>query len=469
MNNADNCVISKITSSENKHVFYFWENLTDEEKKILIDDLRDIDMKKVGLFYNQFIKATTKKLSLKPAKCFSIFERNDNLKIVGENAIRNKEVAILTVAGGQASRLGYDSPKGCFPISPLKNKSLFQIFAEKILFYSQRYSQRIDWYIMTSDTNDKDTKDFFEKNNYFGLDKSSLHFFKQGMLPTLTIDGRLILKDRNRIFLNPDGHGGVLSALTKNGFIDDMKNKNIKYLSYFQVDNPLVNLLDPYFIGYHILSRSDVSTKVIKKLYPEEKLGSIVRNTKHNFVIEYSDLPKENMFEKDDNGELKYLMGSIGIHVFSVDFLEKFSKKLPIHFAKKEVEGYDFSKDSSPELKKIQAIKFETFIFDIIRLTKDSVFFETEREEDFSPLKNKSGADSIDTTIAGQIKQFFNWLKFCGLIDESINADDRKIEISPLYAPDKYIFLEKYLKESDKLKKIIFNENGFLNEKIYIS
>ncbi|HOV13879.1 MAG TPA: UTP--glucose-1-phosphate uridylyltransferase [Spirochaetota bacterium] len=468
MSNKENKTITKIVNSENNHIFYFWESLNEEEKKVFLNDIRGVDLNLVKKYFEKYQNQKIKKISFEPTPYLPIEKIEQKYKNIGEEALLNNEVAVLTVAGGQASRLGYEQPKGCFPITPLKNKSLFRIFSEKILFYSKYYKKDIKWFIMTSDTNYDDTKTFFEKNNYFGLKKEFVRFFEQGMLPTVTLDGKLILKEKNRLFLNPDGHGGILTALNNNGLLNEMKKDGIKYLSYFQVDNPLVNLLDPYFIGYHILSKSDVTTKVVKKLYPDEKLGSIVKNKRHSFVIEYSDLPKENMFEKEASGELKYPMGSIGIHCFSVDFLAKFTKKLEIHFARKVVDGYLFKGNEEPKLDKIEAIKFETFIFDIIKLTKKSFFFETERIDDFAPLKNKTGVDSIETTILGQIDQFFYWLKYSGIIDKNIELVNKKIEISPLYAPDKNIFLEKTKKEADKLKRIIFNENGLLNEKIYI-
>jgi len=460
--------ISKIVNSTNSHIFYFWEGLSSSERKELLDDIRGVDLKKITNYHKKYLNSKPQKISIEQTDYLKIENIERKFKNIGEEALLNGEVAILTVAGGQASRLGYELPKGCFPITPIKSKSLFQIFSEKILYYNSYYKKNIFWYIMTSDSNYDDTRSFFETNNYFGLAKDSIIFFKQGMLPTITRDGKLILKEKNRLFLNPDGHGGILTALKNNNLFDKLKDDKIKYLSYFQVDNPLVNLLDPYFIGYHIFAKGEVTTKVVKKLYPEEKLGNIVKNRKYNFVIEYSDMPKESMFEVDDNGELKYLMGSIGIHMFSVDFLDKVSKKLEIHFANKVVEGYILQDDNEPKYGEIDAIKFETFVFDVIKLTKKSLFFETERVNDFAPLKNRSGVDSIETTIQGQTNQFFYWLKEAMLITKDAKLGSSKIEISPLYAPDKDIFIEKSKKEADKLKRVIFNENGLLNEEIYI-
>ncbi|OHD17820.1 MAG: hypothetical protein A2Z98_10875 [Spirochaetes bacterium GWB1_27_13] len=245
-----------------------------------------------------------------------------------------------------------------------------------------------------------------------------------------------------------------------------MNAQGIKYLSYFQVDNPLINLADPYFIGYHISKKSKVTTKVIKKLYPEEKLGCIVNSLEKNSIIEYSDLPKEKMYEKDSAGELKYLFGSIGIHIFNVDFLLKATSKLPIHFAKKQIEGYIFKENDIAEKGQMNAIKFETFVFDVIAFANKSFFFETDREDEFAPLKNKTGVDSIETCIKGQISQYKNWLKKSGLLITDLT--DQKLEISPLFTPDEIIFLEKAKKQPEYIKQKIYDENGNLRENIFI-
>ncbi|HPY88789.1 MAG TPA: UTP--glucose-1-phosphate uridylyltransferase, partial [Spirochaetota bacterium] len=363
--------INAIKNTGNGDVFYFWNELSPNDKKKLIGDLQSIDFTQIDDFYqNSYLNRKKEDVLFEPTDYLSVNERDASLKNIGVDSLLKGEVAILTVAGGQASRLDYDYPKGCYPISPVKRKSLFQIFAEKIYFYSKFYKSDLTWLIMTSEYNYSETVKFFEENDYFNLSKDKILFFKQGALPTITTDNKLILKDKMEIYKNPDGHGGILTALLKTGLLAELKSKNVKYISYFQVDNPLVDMADPYFIGYHIKNNFEVTTKVIKKLYPGEKLGSIGKKNGVNGVIEYSDMPDELANQKKENGELKYLMGSIGIHIFNTEFLINFTEKLPVHAALKKVDGYKKDQNGNFVLSELDAIKFETFVFDSITLAR---------------------------------------------------------------------------------------------------
>ncbi len=465
-NKIEKIVIDNAIKYKNEHLFYFWDKLNDKQKDDLISEIEKIDFKFLYALFNKIKNENKKRINLEETEYLSIKEKREEYKTIGVEALKSKQIAFLTVAGGQGSRLDFNLPKGCFPASPVKKKSLFQIFAEKLKFYSSYYKNNFNWFIMTSVDNNQDIIDYFIKNNYFDLKKENIYFFNQGIIPSLTMDGKLFLSDKSNIFMNPDGHGGIIKALIKSGLLEKIKKGKIKYLSYFQVDNPLVNMADPYFIGYHIKQKSMISSKVIKKLYPEEKLGIIGKIKGKNRIIEYSDLSKDDMYSKREDGELKYNMGSIAIHIFNVDFLKSINNRIPIHYAKKKIKGYIFNNDKNPEFAEMEGIKFETFVFDAIPLAKRSIFFETGREVEFFPIKNKSGIDSIETSIIGQSKLFFIWLKCAGIFNEEYK--NQLIEISPLYAPEKDFFLEKAYKDSDKLKKAVFNKNGKIREKIYI-
>jgi UDP-N-acetylglucosamine/UDP-N-acetylgalactosamine diphosphorylase len=460
-------LIKKLNKSGNEHVLYFWNELKEEEKRKLLDDLNKVDFKKIKKYYYRFQNRKFNNLCLSPTEYFSIEKCHEKLflKKIGEKALFANHVAFLTVAGGQGSRLDYNHPKGCYPVSPVKNKSLFQIFAEKIKYYSTFYNKDFYWLIMTSLENNEETEDFFKKNNYFRLKKDQIIFFTQGLLPSLTLDGRLILETKFSIYKNPDGHGGVIKALYKNGLLKFIKKSGIKYLVYFQVDNPLVDMCDPYFIGYHIFKKSEISTKVIEKQFPEEKLGIICKKNNKKGIVEYSDLKKKIMYEKDDAGKLKYLMGSIAIHIFNVDFLIRCSKNMKIHHAIKKVEGYSF--DGEPVIKDMDALKFESFVFDVIPMARGAVFYETKRDEEFYPLKNKTGVDSIQTCKDGQNNLFKSWLNDSGLIKND-KLEGKIVEISPLFAPNKELFLKEVENNVEKINKFIFDEKGNVNDKIYI-
>lgn len=461
--------IQRIFKYHQEHILHFWDELSEQEQKHLLEIAGAINFRKIQKYY-KIAKTENKPINFSLLEPSDYVKQNDERREkfyqLGSEALKNGKVAFLTVAGGQASRLGFDLPKGCFRISPITQKSLFQIFAEKILFYSNLYNQPLKWFIMTSIDNFKTTVDFFSQNNYFNLDKKNVFFFKQGINPTVTSEsGDLILKNKSELFMNPNGHGGILGALTSQGYISQMEHLGIEYLSYFQVDNPLINMADPYFIGCHIDENSNISTKVIRKEFAEEKLGIAMQECKSTKrkIVEYSDIPEKIMKQQDENGNLLFNMGSTGIHIFSVSFIKKASSKLPIHIANKEMTLPNINNSDDPE-KKISVLKFETFVFDTIPLAKKAIFFETSRNEEFFPLKNKTGTDSIETCIDGQINLYRSWLKDLGCKD--IDKIER-CEISPLFAPDRASFLEIANKKLSGIKEMIY-ENNNIKKEIYI-
>lgn len=461
--------IQRIFKYHQEHILHFWDELSEQEQKHLLEIAGAINFRKIQKYY-KIAKTENKPINFSLLEPSDYVKQNDERREkfyqLGSEALKSGKVAFLTVAGGQASRLGFDLPKGCFGISPITQKSLFQIFAEKILFYSNLYNQPLKWFIMTSIDNFKTTVDFFSQNNYFNLDKKNVFFFKQGINPTVTSEsGDLILKNKSELFMNPNGHGGILGALTSQGYISQMEHLGIEYLSYFQVDNPLINMADPYFIGCHIDENSNISTKVIRKEFAEEKLGIAMQECKSTKrkIVEYSDIPEKIMKQQDENGNLLFNMGSTGIHIFSVSFIKKASSKLPIHIANKEMTLPNINNSDNPE-KKISVLKFETFVFDTIPLAKKAIFFETSRNEEFFPLKNKTGTDSIETCIDGQINLYRSWLKDLGCKD--IDKIER-CEISPLFAPDRASFLEIANKKLSGIKEMIY-ENNNIKKEIYI-
>ena len=220
----------------------------------------------------------------------------------GETLIRDGKTAAFTVAGGQGTRLGYDGPKGTLPVSPIKNKTLFQLFAEQIHGISQKYEVSIPWYIMCSPLNLEATINHFEESNYYGLERENLKFFAQGVMPATDFEGNLLLASQDGLALSPNGHGGSLKALIDSGSVSDMKERGIEHVSYFQVDNPLVSIVNPLFIGLHDLQSSDMSSRSLTKTGPFEKLGNFVSIGDRISIIEYSDLPDEKALEKEEDG-----------------------------------------------------------------------------------------------------------------------------------------------------------------------
>lgn len=356
----------------------------------------------------------------------------------GRELLRAGKVAAFLVAGGQGTRLGYDGPKGEYPVTPVKNKPLFQVFAEQLIAHGKEYGTPVPWYIMTSDTNDAATKAFFQKHNYFGLDPKNVTFFVQGMMPAFAYDGTLLLAERDSLALAADGHGGSLRALAKTGALADMKRRGVEHLSYFQVDNPLVHVIDPLFIGLHDLTGSEMSSKAIPKANALEKVGNFVIGDGKTQVIEYSDLPEALAIQTNADGSLKFNVGSIGIHALRVSFVEHLNAegqlKLPWHRAEKKVPYID-ANGQMVKPEKPNAVKLEQFVFDAIPLAKNAIVYTTERAEEFSPVKNAEGVDSPATSRRDQVRRAARWLSEAGVnVPQKHGEPDATIEISPLYA-----------------------------------
>ena len=351
----------------------------------------------------------------------------------GENLIKAGKIAAFTVAGGQGTRLGYDGPKGTLPVSPIKNKPLFQLFAEQIRGVAEKYETVIPWYIMCSPLNLEATISHFEENSYYGLAKEDIKFFAQGVMPATDFEGNLLLASEDSLALSPNGHGGSLKALIDSGSIKDMADREIQHVSYFQVDNPLVSTINPLFIGLHDLQKSDMSSRSLTKTGPFEKLGNFVSIGDRISIIEYSDLSEEKALEKDESGQIKYRAGSPAIHILRRDFIEQFASgeiKLPYHRAEKKVAHVDQNGQLvTPDQP--NAVKFETFVFDALPFAKNPLILEADREEEFSPVKNMTGVDSLESSRADQIQKAKNWILKAG----HKYREDSTVEICPKSFP----------------------------------
>ena len=373
---------------------------------------------------------------------------NPRYRRLGEEALRRGEVAALLVAGGQGTRLGFDQPKGMFPIGPVTNKSLFQVHAEKVLATRRRYGTAVPFLVMTSQATDAPTREFFAQNQYFGLPKEEVHSFRQGTMPALDLaTGRLLMEAPGRLFLSPDGHGGTLTALASSGLLARLREQGVRHIFYFQVDNPLVKAADPTFLGCHIDKKSQASSRVIPKLGPTDKLGNFVEIDGRCEMIEYSDLPLEMAQEKDANGRLRLWAGSPAIHYFEVEFLTRVTEgkgRLPFHVARKKAPYLNESgKIVQPE--KENALKFEKFIFDVLPLAERWAVVETSRREEFAPLKNATGADSPEAVKQAITDLAADWLgKAGGAAPKRPDGGAAvALEVGPLFALDREEFADK--------------------------
>ncbi len=366
-------------------------------------------------------------------------------RALGERLIREGKVAAFTVAGGQGTRLGWEGPKGIYPATPLRRLSLFGCFAEYLRKVHSKYGRRCPWYIMTSPANDAATRQYFQENDHLGLDPADVVFFPQAMMPAFDMaSGRVLLESPDSLALSPDGHGGSLKALHRSGALEDMRRRGIEQISYIQVDNPIVKVIDPLFVGLHALDRCQMSSKMVPKAYPKERLGNFCMVDGRVTVIEYSDLPDELAEQRirggPRDGQLRFQAGSIAVHVIRVDFVEAINASgdfaLPYHRAEKKVPYWDFDRDAPVDPPQPNAVKLETFVFDALPLCERSIILETDRVEEFAPIKNADGVDSPATSRALQIERAARWLESRGVrVPRNAEGEpDAVLEIRPLTA-----------------------------------
>jgi UDP-N-acetylglucosamine/UDP-N-acetylgalactosamine diphosphorylase len=370
--------------------------------------------------------------------------------------LKQGKVAGFVVAGGQGTRLGFDGPKGNYPISPIQKKTLFTIFGQSITAASKKFGADIPWYVMTSPLNYSATVESFEKANYFGLKKTNVIIFQQGTMPNFGFDGKILMADKAALAASPDGHGGSLKALAVSGALKDMKKRGIEYLSYWQIDNPLVYVLDPLFIGLHAIDGAEMSSKALLKAGPLEKVGNFCLVDGKVTVIEYSDLPDEQALRKNPDGSLVFELGSIGIHLISTSFIEKLNSggdfALPFHKAIKKIPHIDDAGNPvNPE--KPNGVKLETFVFDALPLASKSIILETLRSEEFAPVKNATGVDSAEVTHQMMIDRAAAWLESAGVkVPRNANGKpDCVIEIDPSFA----IYKEDIKENISQIKPIL--------------
>ena len=453
-------LIEKYQSAGQGQVFAFFDRCSTEEQKKLLEEAREIDLEEVAQLTKTLLaKGTVAGVDLTGLAPAPYEKRPEHggdaqawarAKAAGEEALRAGRVAAFTVAGGQGTRLGYDGPKGTFRVTPLKQKPLFQVFAEKIIAAGKRYGRPLRWFIMTSHANHAATEGFFRENNFFGLDSTRVHFFRQGRMPAVDFNGKILLETKSSIALSPDGHGGSLRALARSGSLDIMERDGIDTLSYFQVDNPLVRCIDPAFIGWHLLRQSEMTSKMVTKAYAEEKVGHFCVQNGRTVVVEYSDLPMSLQKETDASGQLRYLAGSIAIHVLDREFVRRMAAggegvALPFHRADKKIPVVDASGlPVKPE--KPNGVKFEMFVFDALPFARNPVVIETLRQNDFSPVKNAEGVDSPRTCREDQLRQFARWLEGNGATVETdkTGLPNVTVEVSPLFGYDEDSFADAW-------------------------
>ncbi|MDT8299876.1 MAG: UDPGP type 1 family protein [Sedimentisphaerales bacterium] len=461
---------NKLKKHRQSHLLAFWDQLDTAQRQHLLSQISRLDLAKIDSWVADYVKKPASEAisgDILPTPYYTL-EPSDNEQKkkydqavkLGRDMIRQGKVAAFVVAGGQGTRLGFEGPKGDFPISPVKNKTLFQIFAEYIAAASKKFNAVCPWYIMTSPLNHVRTEEIFRSNNYYGLDQKNVFLFQQGTMPNFSPDGKVLMADKADLCCSPDGHGGSLKALYQSGAIEDMERRGVEFISYFQVDNPLINIFDPLFIGLHVLDKAEMSSKALIKTGPYEKVGNFCLVNGRLTIIEYSDLPDELAEKRNPDDSLTIKLGSIAIHIINRSFVERLNAhgfSLPLHKALKKIPHINDSGESV-ESAEPNGIKLESFVFDAVPLASKSIILETLRPEEFAPTKNATGVDSVETTRKMMVARAASWLEAAGVHvpkkpDGSIDCE---IEIAPGFALSKEDIEEKLnkipqIKPGDKI------------------
>ncbi len=443
MNAAD--LKKQLEKHGQQHVLTFWDDLSPTQQAKLTKTLSAVDFDQLDKLFNaSFSESSWAELAaaanVPPAKTLDDFANTEsyaNAREIGMETLRGGKIAMVIVAGGQGSRLGFDHPKGMFPIGPVSHRTLFQIFFENIKARGVESGTTIPLYIMTSPPTHVETVEFLTANNWFGISERDVRVFCQGTMPAVDENGKLLLESKDDIFQSPDGHGGTLQALEVNGCLDDMKQRSIEHLFYAQIDNPLVQVCHPALIGYHVLSGSEMTSQVVRKVEPLQKVGNVVEVDGVVQIIEYSDLPEKYARKTNEDGSVKLWAGSIAVHIFTYDFLKRSAANadsLPFHRAHKKVPFLDSDGNLViPDAS--NAFKFEKFIFDLLPSAKNAIVCEVDPAEGFCAVKNAPPATSetpqhVKDAIVALHR---SWLESAGVRV----ADGVQVEISPMFATDR--------------------------------
>jgi UDP-N-acetylglucosamine/UDP-N-acetylgalactosamine diphosphorylase len=452
----------KYTKAGQDQVFAFYDALEAPEKATLYEQLSSFDPEHINRIADRALnppkpKDDGKQAGLEPlpeSATASILDSKpedvEKWYQTGLDLIAENKVGVVLMAGGQGTRLGSSAPKGCFNIGLPSEKSLFQIQAERIRKVQQLASKKaghgegkqvvVPWYVMTSGPTRGPTEKYFQENNYFGLEKENVFIFEQGVLPCISNEGKILLESKGKVAVAPDGNGGIYQALVTSNVMQDMRKRGIQHIHAYCVDNCLVKVADPVFIGFSASKDVDIATKVVRKRNATESVGLILLKNGRPDVVEYSEIDKETAEAKDAKQPdvLKFRAANIVNHYYSFRFLESipdWAHKLPHHVARKKIPYVNTSTGETIKPEKPNGIKLEQFVFDVFPMLELSKFacMEVKREDEFSPLKNAKGTgeDDPDTSKRDIMQQGKRWAQAAGATIVSEGESDG-VEVSPL-------------------------------------
>lgn len=430
------CRLQAIEPSQ-EHLLAHWDDLDEIAQARLATqiDAVDFDLLLSGESSSNPHPQSTERL--RPPAVITLEEQSLSREafLEGEYCLSEGRVGVVLVAGGMGSRLGFEQPKGMFPIGPVSGNTLFQVLIERIVALGRRHQVRIPLYLMTSDVTHEASIQFLAEHHAFGLHPDDLIVFRQGTLPAIdAATQQLLLAGPGEVATCPDGHGGFVEAARKSGCFDDMSRRGIDVLFYGQMDNPLLVIADPELIGRHLLSQADITTQVVKRANSTEKVGMFVERDSKVWVVEYSELPKDIATATDDDGTPLFWAGNTGVHLFRVPFLKRIAASpgsLPVHRCRKQVACLD-SQGHIRRPDEPNAIKFERFVFDLMHHTDQTILVESDRGSTFAPVKNPESmtTDTAATARSAMVRLHARWLQQAG----TAVAPRVDVEISPLFA-----------------------------------
>jgi UDP-N-acetylglucosamine/UDP-N-acetylgalactosamine diphosphorylase len=405
------------------HVLRFWDRLAPEARRELAAQASALDLPALlrGFRATQEPAAEAAKIEAPEVEALPEFggstARRAEARERGAALLRDGKVALMVVAGGQGSRLGFAGPKGLYPLGPVTGRTLFALQAQRIRRLRERTGAAIPWYVMTSEATDAATRKAFAEADHFGLPARDVFFLRQGMITSFDFEGRLILERPDRIFVNPDGHGGSLTALLDSGALDDMERRGITTIFYYQVDNPLISIGDPVFLGFHAQARAEFSCKSLRKREPGEKMGVFARIDGRIGVVEYTEITDEQRDARDSEGRLVFDAGNLAVHAFDVEFVRGVAadaeRWLPWHASAKKIPTVD-ANGAAVEPDEPNGYKLERFVFDALRAARTVCIVETGREE-YGPVKNATGNDSPLSSRRSLSAHYRRWIEEAGL------------------------------------------------------
>jgi UDP-N-acetylglucosamine/UDP-N-acetylgalactosamine diphosphorylase len=417
-----------------EHLLRHYPSLSNDSKNKLLDEMEQLNFAALGELFQRTKQPVANTDFISPMEAYDSedYSEEERKKLIesGWDLLRQGKVAALVVAGGHGSRLEHEGPKGTYNIGLPSGKSLFQLQAERLLNLSRKAGRFIPWYIMTSPENHQDTVRYFQASEYFGYAPDDIFFFRQNVLPALDSVGHILLSAKDEIGLTPSGNGDCFASMKRSGALDDLKRRGVEWLFYYNVDNALIRVADPFFIGAAAHHNYPIASKVAEKSYPEEKVGILCMKDGRPAVIEYMDVPKELMYERDSSGHLTYALANLSIHLFRTDFIEQHADtNIPYHAANKAVKYID-DQGHLVHPESPNAFKFEKFIFDFFPLAERMMVLKIRKEEEFAPVKNKEGKDSPATARSLVQELYKKWLLEAGVDSSALVGRD--IEISPL-------------------------------------